>query len=237
MAIGPMGWIHLACVGLLLPWLAIRSAQRLPGMVPRPRLAQFTTNLVVQAVAIILSLRVAVVEGIDLLPRHWPTPAAMALGAALLLGAWLAARPRWRAAVAQRDPRAHYVMPRTRAERWLWAAVALAAGGGEEITYRGVMYVLWWRLTGDVVTAMLATATCFAAAHAVQGWASMAIVGIISLGFQGLVLFSGSLVVAVVVHVVFDLVAGYSYGRLGEELGYPVEGVAPVAADTPLTSG
>lgn len=237
MTIGPMGWFHLVCFGALLPWLANRSAQGLPKIAPRPRLAHFRSNLMVQAVAVAISLRVAVVEGIDLVPRTWPSPAALGLGGAMLLGMWLAARPRWRDAVARRDPRAHYLMPRTPGQRALWALVAVAAGAGQEITYRGVMYLLWWRLTGDMVTAALATATCFAAGHAAQGWMTMAAIGIVSLGFQGLVLYSGSLVVAVLVHVGFDLMAGYSYGWLGEELGYPVEGVSPVGADTPGVTG
>jgi hypothetical protein len=74
----------------------------------------------------------------------------------------------------------------------------------------------------------LRPAALFGAAHAVQGWKSGGAIALISLGLQGLVLLAGSRYVAMAVHVVYDLAAGLTYGRLGEELGYPAEGVAPV---------
>ncbi len=226
--IGPGGWYHLAFFGLFLPYLAVKSARRLPALSQRPRKRHFISVLVVQAVTVVISLAIARLEGIPLWPAQEPPLVAVAAGLILLAGCYLALKGRWREAVVRRDPVVHFVMPRDAIERRLWVAVSFAAGVGEEITYRGVMYVLFWRLTHDPVVAALATAALFGAAHAVQGWRAVGAIALISLGLQGLVLLAGSLYVAMAVHVVYDIAAGLTYGRLGEELGYPVEGMAPV---------
>ena len=88
------------------------------------------------------------------------------------------------------------VGPRDAGERGLWVGVSLAAAVSEEVTYRGVMYALLLRLTHDPLTAAVATAALFGAAHAVQGARGVLAIGAISLGLQGLVLLAGSLYVA-----------------------------------------
>ncbi|MBP6669073.1 MAG: CPBP family intramembrane metalloprotease [Gemmatimonadales bacterium] len=226
-AIGSSGWLHLAVFGVVLPWLATRSARALPSVSQRPRKGHFRSVLVVQGVALLISLRVAAVEGIALFPRTVPPPLALGLGAVMVVGCTVALRPRWREAVARREPRVHFVMPRDAGERRLWAGVSLAAAVSEEVTYRGVMYALLLRLTHDPLTAAVATAALFGAAHAVQGARGVLAIGAISLGLQGLVLLAGSLYVAMAVHLLYDLIAGFAYGRLGEELGYPVDGIPP----------
>jgi len=45
----------------------------------------------------------------------------------------------------------------------------------------------------------------------------------IALTFQGLAWISGSLYVPMVVHAVYDIIAGLHYGYFGRKLGYPVE--------------
>ncbi len=222
-----MGWLHLALFGLVLPWLATRSARSLPAHTQRPRKGHFRSVIVVQGVALVVSLRVAAVEGIALFPATAPPLLALGLGAVMVAGCTLALRPRWRDAVARREPRVHFVMPRDAGERRLWVGVSLAAAVSEEITYRGVMYALLLRLTHDPLTAAVATAALFGAAHAVQGWGGVLAIGALALGLQGLVLLAGSLTVAMAVHLLYDLVAGFTYGRLGEELGYPADGIPP----------
>ncbi len=229
--IGPWGWFHLGTFGLLLPWLALQSARRLPALTQRPRKQHFRSVLLVQAVTAIISLGVAGREAIALFPARLPSPLAAGVGLLLLAGCYVGLRPQWREAVARHDPRVHFVMPRDGTERRLWLGISLAAGIGEEISYRGVMYVLLGRLTHDPLTAAAGTAALFAAAHAVQGWRGVGAIALISLGLQALVILAGSLYVAIVVHVLYDIAAGLTYGRLGEELGYPIEGIPPRETD------
>jgi len=226
MAVGPWGWYHLAFFGLLIPYAALRSRRRLQAAARLPRrLAAFRTTILSHLVFLVLSLAVAHLERIELFPALRLTPLAVGLGAVMLLGSWAVMRPLWRQAVIRRERKLHLFMPRTPRERAWWAVAASAAGTGEEITYRGVMYLILLRLTGEPVSAALVAAAVFALAHLVQGWRAVAVTGIFALGFQALALVSGGLYLPMAVHVLYDLIAGLSYGRLGEELGYPIEGI------------
>jgi membrane protease YdiL (CAAX protease family) len=109
-------------------------------------------------------------------------------------------------------------MPANAPERAWWLAVALLAGVGEEITWRGVQAALAGALTGNFGIAALLCSISFALTHIVQGWKSVALIVIFALGFHTLVWLAGSLYVAMAVHVAYDITAGISYGRLGREL-------------------
>ena len=222
--IGLWGWYHLAFFGLLLPIVALRSRRKLARMAEIPRKQFFVSVLVQQGIFVTVSLAVARSEIIPLFPHLIPTPQAWTLGALLLAVSWVAMRPLWRDAVARRDARVHLSMPSDRTERSLWLAISLAAGIGEEISYRGVMYTLLFRLLGEPVGAALAAALLFGAAHVVQGWRGIAVTTVFALAAQALVLYSGSLYVAIAWHVAYDVVAGLSYGRYGKEMGYSAPG-------------
>jgi membrane protease YdiL (CAAX protease family) len=124
-------------------------------------------------------------------------------------------------------------MPRTPRERWLWGGVSLAAGFGEEVTYRGVMFILLSRLLGGPLPAAIIASAVFGFSHILQGWKNAVIIGIVALAMHGLVIWSGSLYIAMAVHGIYDLVAGFTYGRLGERLGYPPEGIEVTAPSVP----
>jgi len=102
----------------------------------------------------------------------------------------------------------------------LWIVAAALAGFGEELTWRGVQTALLARLTGSVAVAIAISIAMFAVSHVEQGWKSIWIVSPFAAVFHLLVWLSGSLYVAMVVHFVYDAIAGLSYGRLGRELGY-----------------
>lgn len=143
------------------------------------------------------------------------------LDAALLVVAGvLLMRPRWRAKVVARDPAVRLFMPSTGRERRLWVVVAVVAGVSEEVTYRGVMYALLWMLTGSPVAAAIIASIVFGVSHSVQGWAVAGIVTLIALVLHGLVAWSGSLYPAIAAHAAYDIIAGLTYARLGQELGY-----------------
>jgi membrane protease YdiL (CAAX protease family) len=71
----------------------------------------------------------------------------------------------------------------------------------------------------------------FGVAHFNQGCKSAAIIVFFALGFHALVWLSGSLYVAMAVHIAYDITAGLSYGRLGKEFGY-----SPDLNESPATS-
>jgi membrane protease YdiL (CAAX protease family) len=105
-------------------------------------------------------------------------------------------------------------------ERAWWLFVSVLAGVGEEITWRGVQTALLVPLTGRYWIAAALSAASFGVAHALQGWRAAAIIVCFGLGFQAIVVASGSLYIAMAVHVAYDVTAGLAYGKLGRELGY-----------------
>lgn len=219
-AIGPWGWWHLACFGLALPLAALRSRARLAAEPRPPRVAFLASVVAQQLLFLLISLGVAWAEGITLFPAEPPGLAPLAAALGLFGVSWAGLRPLWRRAVLEREPRVHLTSPRTTTERRLWVGLSLAAGIGEEVTYRGVAYVLLYRLTDSAPAAALVAAAGFGAGHVVQGWKATWITALFALVAQGLTLWSGSLYAAILWHVAYDVAAGLTYGRMAEQLGY-----------------
>jgi len=219
--VGVGGWYHIALFGVLLPWLAVRSRSRVAGR-PLPSLRRHLPGVLLQLAALAgLSLLVARVEWIPLFPRAMPPLWTVALGLVLAFLAAAAMYPRWRRSVGERKRITYLFMPRTGGERAWWIAVACAAGLSEEISWRGVQWVLLTRLTGNVWIAAALCVVMFAVAHALQGGRSVTIILAFAAAFHALVALSGSLYVAMGAHALYDVLAGLGYSRLGEQLGYP----------------
>jgi membrane protease YdiL (CAAX protease family) len=221
----PVGWFHLYTFGILVPYLAIRSLfaiRKAPQKLP-DREKHFRTTAIFLVAFAAFSIATARSQRVDLfrvdasgLLRALPAAVAMYVTAVLVM------RPRWRKAVLEKKPIVRLFMPTNAKERGWWLTVSLLAGISEEITWRGMQTSLLQTLTGSLVLAIVLCAVQFGLGHAVQGWTSAAVVTGFALGFQGLVLLSGSLLPAMVVHVVYDVTAGLQYGKLGRELGYDV---------------
>jgi len=223
---GPAGLLHILMFGVLIPALVVRSRHKLVTRPVPPRHRHFTAVLVQLLVFLGVSVWVAWLEYIPVLPAfvlRWP---AVALAAMLLAAGVVLMAPRWRRNVEERDPKAYYFMPRNGKERGLWALISLAAAVAEEVTFRGVLFALLTMSTGSPWVAALLASAAFGVSHMVQGALSALIITAIALALHGLVAVSGSLYLAIAVHFLYDLIAGFSYGRLGERYGYPIEGVA-----------
>lgn len=117
------------------------------------------------------------------------------------------AKPERLQRLVHRDPGAEALMPHTSGERNAFFVVALTAGFTEELIYRGfVMWCLtaWLGLAAGVVISSL----FFGVAHAYLGKAHVIRTSIVGLIFALIVLASGSLWPAVIVHALTDLLAG-----------------------------
>lgn len=216
------GWCHLAYFGVLLPILVACFRKKVVSPTgPLPdRLRHFQRTVLELGLFLAASLMVARVQRINLFPPPSLNGGAVVAGLAAYALAVVYMRPRWRRAVELRARVVHLFMPSNATERAWWIAVSLLAGFGEEVTWRGVQVALVGALTGGYWVAALLCSVSFGLAHLVQGWASAAVIDVFALGFHLLVWLDGSLYVAIAVHVAYDLTAGISYGRLGQELGY-----------------
>lgn len=216
---------HLVFFGLILPLAALRMHRRMATgakAVPDPK-KHFRGATIELATLMAFSIAVARMTRIDLFAfdatKLLP---GLAAGAAMYAAAVVYMRPRWRRAVEARAPIVRLFMPRDAGERAWWIAVSVLAGIGEEITWRCVQTQLLVPIVGAYAVAALVSAVSFGGAHFLQGWRSCAVIVFFALGFQTVVWASGSLFVAMAVHVAYDVTAGITYGRLGKKLGYSV---------------
>lgn len=220
--IGFAGVYHLIFFGLLLPWSAIKSARRLKEHPFPPRRKYFLFVIGQQLFFLLVSLLIAQMEWIDVFTRPknlW----SFGLAAAILAMLIAVMMPRWRKAVEKRERRVYLFMSGEGTDKVLWVVISLLAGIGEELTYRGVMFALLWRLTHSALLAALIAAVIFGVSHYVQGWKSAALIAGFALIFHGLYWVSGSLLAPMLVHFIYDVTAGFMYNKLGRELGYSAE--------------
>lgn len=238
-AINAVGWFHLGYFGLILPFSAVIKARQFANAEkPLPnRLLQFKRTAATLVMFGAASVLVAHFQRIELFPRALPPWRAIGAGLLMFVLAVAAMRPRWRRAV-ERGLRVVYLfMPANATERAWWIIVAVLAGVTEEITWRGVQAGLAYKAIGNIGIVMLFCAASFAIGHIIQGWRSAAVISVFALAFHLLVWLSGSLYVAMAVHIAYDITAGISYGRLGRELGYRPDAPADPAAPAELTLG
>lgn len=109
----------------------------------------------------------------------------------------------------RRNMSVYALLPRTPGESALFATTALAAGVAEEAAYRGVAMVVLGSVFASPWPAIALSLTAFSLAHIVQGWKSVIAILLIAAGMHALVWFTGTLLVAMVVHVVYDLIASF----------------------------
>ncbi|HEY7566488.1 MAG TPA: CPBP family glutamic-type intramembrane protease [Gemmatimonadaceae bacterium] len=236
-AVGTPGLFFLFFFGLVLPFIAFRSRDRLTRMRPLPTRRRLYTSIVLQlALFLVLALGTAWREGIDLWrwPQRMLLPGLATLGLFVLMVA--ATRPIKRDAVRRREPRVYFAMPGNAVEMALWIAVSVMAGVAEEAAYRGVFSDLATRLTGSMAAAWALAVLAFTIAHANQGIKSMGVIALFALVAHILVFLSGTLLFAIVLHVAYDVSAAFDYVRLGRQLGYPLHEVPDAAAGDAVTT-
>jgi membrane protease YdiL (CAAX protease family) len=224
--IGTAGYLHLLVFCAVMPWLAVDSSRKMMAAEYPPRRHYFASVIFQQIFFASFSILVARLEWIELFRLPDDPAGSASIGIASLAGMIALMLPRWRRNVEKRDRKLYFFMPRTGDEKATWAFVSMLAGVSEEITYRAVMFVLLRRLTGDGLAAALICAAIFAFCHYVQGPKSMIVIFLLALGFQAMFHFTGSLLVGMGVHFLYDLTAGLMYSHYGEKLGYPIEGIS-----------
>jgi hypothetical protein len=218
-----MEWFFLGYLCLLLPWAAARSRARvrplesddparraaaeaaLPAGVVRLLSATLLLLLMLGCFSWILARewRYDLFGGRALDPRAW----FLGLVTLTLQLVLFAVARYWRGVEARRHTVVRRLVPRSPAEWAMVATVVLAAGFAEEAAYRGLGMLFLGILTGSALLSAALMSLAFAAAHALQGRKSMIVILGTAVLMHLLVFLTGTLVVAMVVHVVYDLLA------------------------------
>ena len=205
---------YVALFAAILPLLAFASRGRFDdGRIPAGRrlFVQVLAQLVVLG---LIATVAAAVTGLPILAAPRLSAPVLASCAAFLAIAAGTIPLRWRRASPKDRERLGRLLPRGREDAATWTLVCLAAGYSEELAYRGVLTGILAGWTGSLLAASIFSAIAFGLAHAVQGMRSVAVVVVFGLAFQALCVLSGSLLPAMIVHALYDLVAGAAYARL-----------------------
>jgi hypothetical protein len=218
-------FIFLVVLFVLMPRSALRSARQLrqahaEGTMP-PRLRMALSTMFAMTVLWFLSAINASALGINLFALHGAGLRELGIGL-MAFAALLLAIPVSRALRKPEDERRQLIFslaPRTPREWAVYALIAVMAGIAEESAYRGVAVWILTPVFGNPLPAMFLAAMSFGVAHAVQGAKTMAVVFFIALVFHALVWFTDTLVIAMVAHTAYDLIAGYVASRRARELG------------------
>jgi membrane protease YdiL (CAAX protease family) len=104
------------------------------------------------------------------------------------------------------------LLPRTRWEKLEFVGLSFVAGINEEVAYRGYALSAFGLLGVGSWTAVLASAVPFAILHAYQGPVGVARTAVVGVVLAGSVVASGSLLPAILAHVVIDIIAGLVVG-------------------------
>ena len=119
---------------------------------------------------------------------------------------------KWRESTFQQKHKIFSFIPVDGKELIHFSLLAVAAGIGEEVVFRGYLihYLIYW--TGNTPTGILGaclfSSALFAFLHGYQGIKSMAKIFFIALMFCGIYIYSQSLLLVIVVHALIDIFSG-----------------------------
>lgn len=215
-------WLVLGLVLMMIAadhfvlWRAFRKASRVDATKARHALWLRGALLMWAAAGLVLWLWIA--TGVALasvgfgLPEGWRLWGPLAFGGAFVavqargavkLSRLAAPSERMRAQLGGVEP----LCPRTAQELPAFLGVSLTAGFCEEVLFRGFLIWVLQPLVGLWLAVALA-AILFGAAHAYQGAAGVIRTGLLGLVFTAIVLLSGSLWPAIVLHAAVDAMGG-----------------------------
>ncbi len=212
MPIGLPGIVFLAIALIGIPWLVLRSRLDTAQLQGMPRSESYRMIVSQQLVMLVVALLVAWMESLPLAGGRSDAIAGAAAGT-LLVVAVLLLRPLWRRKAASGENGILFLAPRTATERRWWMAVSLVVGISEEVFWRGVTVGLLTALTGSPWIAVVIAAIAFGVAHAAQDKEGIIVATILALVLGAMVIWTGGLYMAIALHAMYDIIAGFDYGR------------------------
>lgn len=214
--LGPASWLFLLVLCVVLPLAALRqhgAMSRDPRTLPRSRI--YLSAITTHAVLLALVWLVAREQRFALLQDYRLGAAHVGIGLAALALGVLPLIPLLRHNRVS-DPVAHerttLIAPRTPREFGVFYLLCVAAGFAEELAYRGVLFTVVASLVESWWLAAVVGAALFGVVHLFQGWKSAGIAALMGLRDQIVVALTGTLFIAIAVHMLHDAIAGTVIG-------------------------
>lgn len=207
---GPVTWAFVLLLSILLPIVAFRQHRAMTtGTLPSPtRQVLYLSALAMHGLLLVGVVACVVADEFWLFPPFTVDARnVLAAGIALAVGLLLLVE-RLRVSDAVARERTRLLAPRTPREYAMFCGIAVSAGIVEQLAYRGILFsfLLWY--TGNFLAAAALAAVPFGLVHLFQGWRSAIVVIVIALRDQILVALTGTLVFAIVIHIIHDVIAG-----------------------------
>jgi membrane protease YdiL (CAAX protease family) len=221
---------YVFLIGVLLPVLCVSSYFKLKsGARFPPKPGFFKSTLIMLGVFFMVALLVWRSFGLPIFPAYEIRLKDVAIGLATVIVFACAMYPLWKYKAMHSRDEVFRRVPQASNEMGWWIALSITAGIAEEFAYRGVLFGIliywipnWW-------AAALLCALAFALGHSIQGWKNVVIIFTMSVIFQALVWFTGTLYIAMAAHAIYDVIAGFTYLRLYKQTGPQVNAVAPAS--------
>jgi membrane protease YdiL (CAAX protease family) len=215
--------IFLLCIFLMMPALGVRSYLWIKSGKPvPPKTHRYGTAIGLLVVLFWLAWMVALTEELTLFHSSGVQAEYWEVGLIFTAVLLLRTRTGWARIPQERKNTIRLLLPENPRELAYWVVISLLAGIAEETAYRGVAFQLLCAMTHSPVLAMLLCVIAFAAAHMAQGLKAAVAVGVIGALLHALVIWSGTLYVAMVVHAIYDLLLGVLVMRLFQSAPAPV---------------
>lgn len=208
----------MAYIVIAAPWLGRywyeKARKRVQSGEPNAKLRLYrsiVTEQVVCSAVILIFWRLGPIPAARLgltAPRFWPWTTAVLLALVALL-VWSGLKLRAKADKIREKLRNGILtlFPDSPTERSWFAGISIGAGISEELAYRGFLFY-YLSIYLPHLTApenVLLSAFVFGLGHLYQGWKGVISTGIVGFVLAILYVFTGSLVVPMVVHAIIDL--------------------------------
>lgn len=208
-----MSIFSLLFIGLqliVLPVLSFQTREVIEGdeILP-PRKALYIQSIIMLSVIGGLGALVAWREA---LPVHWYSPIpirSLALSALLYVAGMLVNFLQYKFGREDKGEEEEIVLPKKREEYLLWLVLCITAAWSEEFVYRGVLSELFLKHGMIFFLAITLSAVCFSFSHFAQGWLAIPVTFLFALGFQYLYVSSGSLLLPILVHFIYNISVEY----------------------------
>jgi membrane protease YdiL (CAAX protease family) len=210
LSLTPIAWVFLAFVGWVLPFAALLQHRRMAaaGTVLPSRISLYASALFMHGVLVLFAWAVSRDLDINLVAPFRPTTLRIVVGLVALAIGLVGLLPQLDIDNPVGEARAKLLVPHTKAEHCAFYVICVSAGIAEELAYRGLLFTLLSAVLGGWWIPALVASAAFGIVHLFQGWKSAGIAGVMGLGEHIVVGLTGSLFVAILVHMLHDAIGG-----------------------------
>jgi membrane protease YdiL (CAAX protease family) len=216
-----MNYLFLVLLAVVIPSLAWMGRRQIASGVEIPRAAVYGQALFSQALIGGFAFAVAWRTHTSLVPWFQIDTHPLVVALALLLltiavtGMLLGLRR-----ITEMERRIFEILaPATRSERFQWVAICAVVGLTEEFVYRAVLPDVLQEFNDHPAFIIGVSSVVFGLAHLLQGWKGFAITALFAVPLHILVYLSGTLLHVIVIHFVYDVIAGFAIRRRLDQAG------------------